>query len=157
MKPRSNVSARILSAVAAALSGCCACAGLAGCAESELEPQVPVNAQAVEHEKMRAPDIRDGFMQVAQPSYDSAPHSPGRVMWPRQTVSLGFIGDDPVGAHDYDPGTPPPHAPPAWTRPFPREWTRSHYGAGYGYGYGGDRGYDGYRVTPPGWQGGRGP
>ena len=115
---------------------CLLCASLAACAESELEPQVPVNAQLVEHEKMKAPDIRDGFMQVAQPSYDSAPRSPGRVMWPRHTISLGFIGDSPVGMHDRDPGTPPPHTSPYWSRPFPDEWTRSYYDYGYGGGYG---------------------
>jgi hypothetical protein len=102
---------------------------------------------------------------AAQPSYDSSPPSPGRVMWPRQTVSLGFIGDEPVGMHDGDPGTPPPHASPSWTRPFPRAWTRSYYGYyGGGRGYGGYGGYGGgygggyrYGVTPPPSPGGRGP
>ena len=83
-------------------------------AESELAPRTPVNAQIVQHEKMKNPDIRDGFMQVAQPLYESSPPPPP----PRRTVSLGFIGDEPVGLYG-----PPPE--PTWARPFPCHWTHT--------------------------------
>jgi hypothetical protein len=82
---------------------------VAACAESELEPQVPVNAQIVRHETMKNPDIRDGFPQIA--TYESPP--PGVY---RESVSLGYIGDEPLGR--YDAEGPPPHTPPYWTRPF---------------------------------------
>jgi hypothetical protein len=84
-----------------------------GCeARSEIAPRVPVNAQVVEHEKMQrspsgGPDIRDGFAQVAMPSYAfSGPSLP-----PRRTVSLGFIGDEPLGRFDPPPAQAPLEPP----------------------------------------------
>jgi hypothetical protein len=43
---------------------------------------------------------------------------------PRHTISLGYIGDWPLG-----PGDPPPEP---WWRPFPPAWEHDfHYGHGY--------------------------
>jgi hypothetical protein len=115
---------RTIAMIAVAASTLPACV-----AESEIEPRTPVNAQLVAHEKMKNPDIRDGFMQVAQPSYATSPPPPP----PRRTVSLGFIGDEPVGMY-----APPPE--PTWARPFPCHWTRT-------CGYVAPR-YDPYAVYP---------
>ena len=88
-----------------------------GCvdAESEVEPQTPVNAQLADHTEMRGPDIVDGFPQV----FGMAQHrAPPPV--PVRSVSLGFIGDAPLGTQ-----YTPPHREPYWTRPFPCRWTNS--------------------------------
>jgi hypothetical protein len=102
---------------------------LTGCAsESEIAPRTPVNAQLVRHEEMQNPDIRDGFMQVAEPSYAYAPPPA-----PRKSISLGFIGDEPLGRY-----ATPEHRDPSWTRPFPCHWTHTCWvppQAGYGRRY----------------------
>jgi hypothetical protein len=86
-----------------------------GCAdaESDLEPHTPVNAQLVDHTDVRAPEIVDGFPHVFAIAQSRTP-LPQRS----RTVSLGFIGDAPLGTEPT-----PPHQEPAWTRPFPCHWT----------------------------------
>jgi hypothetical protein len=37
-----------------------------------------------------------------------------------QSISLGFIGDQPIGVEPT-----PPHREPYWERPFPYHWTRT--------------------------------
>jgi hypothetical protein len=123
---------------------------LLACEESEVEPRVPVNAQVVQHEHMKNPDIRDGFPQVAYPSYAEPPPAP-----PSETVSLGYIGDEPLGR--YDAYGPAPHEPPYWTRPFgtlPHGVRPYAPNRGYGYGYGTrlrqyDAPYYPYYAPPP--------
>jgi len=97
-----------------AIGTACAIAAL-GCAdaESELEPQTPVNAQWVDPMRLRAPDIADSFPVVFVEAQRTAP--PRRRP---QSVSLGFIGDAPLGTE-----ATPPHHEPYWTRPFPCHWT----------------------------------
>lgn len=98
---------------AVSLLALCACD-----AESQVAPRVPVNAQVVDHTQLKGPDIRDSVPQLASPvvhpALGPAPEPPP----PRRTVSLGFIGDEPVGMH-----SPPPY--PKWARPFPCHWTHT--------------------------------
>jgi hypothetical protein len=89
----------------------------AGCtqAESRLEPRVPVNAQLVDHTKMRAPDIQDGFPRVFEMAAEVA--SPPEHV---RSISLGFIGDGKLGTEPT-----PQHHEPYWARPFPCHWTNT--------------------------------
>jgi hypothetical protein len=86
-----------------------------GCADGEsgLEPRTPVNAQLFDPTTMRAPDIADGFPQVFAMTEENTPPAlrPG-------SISLGYIGDAPLGTQPT-----PPHTEPYWTRPFPCHWT----------------------------------
>jgi hypothetical protein len=88
---------------------------VSGCAdgESEIEPRTPVNAQCVDATTLRAPDIMDGFPQVFAMAQENAPR-------PRRpsSISLGSVGDEPLGTQ-----ATPPHTEPYWTRPFPCHWT----------------------------------
>jgi hypothetical protein len=88
-----------------------------GCAdgESELEPRTPVNAQLADHTRMRAPDIEDGFPRVYAMSEQAEPRPR-----PSHSVSLGYIGDTPLGTEPT-----PPHHEPYWARPFPCHWTHT--------------------------------
>ena len=108
---------------ALAIAIACALAAF-GCAdaESELEPQTPVNtanadhaanAQWVDPTQMRAPDIADSFPVVFADAQRTAP-----PLRRTRSVSLGFIGDTPLGTE-----ATPPHHEPYWTRPFPCHWT----------------------------------
>lgn len=99
--------------IAAAAALLCACA-----AESEIAPRTPVNAQLVPHETMRNPDIRDGLPQLASPYADPTRGSAPPPAPPRRSISLGFIGDEPVGLSE-------PPGEPSWARPFPCHWTRT--------------------------------
>jgi hypothetical protein len=102
-------------------------------APSELAPQVPINAQQVDHTTMRAPAIADTFSTVFSMAEQSA------RPWERpRSISLGFIGDAPLGT------VPTPHhREPEWVRPFPCHWTGTCwmvpmlYGPPYFDGYGG--------------------
>jgi hypothetical protein len=106
-------------------------AALCGCAEDEQElvPQTPV--------AIRARDFRYGLTAPAdQPStvyvierpvdqYRATEIYPmGGYSFPppRRTVSLGYIGDWPVGRFDGGGG----HGLP-WWRPFPARWLRDSY------------------------------
>jgi hypothetical protein len=94
------------------------CTGLAlaalGCvAESQLEARTAADMEPPEASPARAPDIDDRFDAVFASSEDRAPR-PGHA----RSVSLGFIGDGPLGV---EPN--PPHEDPYWTRPFPCDWT----------------------------------
>jgi hypothetical protein len=93
-------------AVALAVSGCAD-------TESNIAPRTPVNAQLIDPTTLPAPDIVDGFPQVFAMAVENTP-PPQR---PR-SISLGFIGDAPLGTQPT-----PPHAEPYWTRPFPCHWT----------------------------------
>ena len=94
-----------------------ACALAAGCADaqSEIEPQVPVNAQLYDHTRMPAPDIVDSFPQAFAMTQSKAPRP-----WRPRSISLGFIGDGPLGTE-----ATPPHHEPYWARPFPCHWTNT--------------------------------
>lgn len=107
---------RFVSIAAAAMLAC-------GCADmqSDLEPHVPVNAQFVEHERMKAPDIRDGFDQTFYSMREAV--APPRM---RHSISLGYIGDSKIGTE-----WTPPHGEPYWSRPFPCHWTGT---CSHGYG-----------------------
>jgi len=106
-------------ALALAVSGCAD-------AESEIEPRTPVNAQLFDPTTLRAPDIVDGFPQVFAMAQENAP-PPQRPT----SLSLGFIGDAPLGTQPT-----PPHHEPYWTRPFPCHWTGScQFALRYGVSY----------------------
>jgi hypothetical protein len=63
----------------------------------------------------RATPIVEQFDQFAY----ADPHiTPPREHAP--SLSLGFMGDQPIGVLP-----DPPHREPAWTRPFPCHWTRT--------------------------------
>ncbi len=109
------------------------------CVESKLEPRSPdavvlaqPNAATLWiSEAVPERAAGDTFWSVAAP-----PRDPPPVLRPA-SISLGFIGDEPLGVN----GTPR-HFEPAWTRPFPREWTGSYRGS-YRYGGGSRAGYSG--------------
>ena len=102
------------------------------CVDSQLEPRAPEAVLLAQPgggklwvaESMPVAGAEDSFWKVAA-SQTQPPRRP-------TSISLGFIGDDPIGANGQTT-----HQEPAWTRPFPSEWTRSYYG-GRGY-YGRNR------------------
>jgi hypothetical protein len=102
---RSYGRAAYAAAIAVTLFGC------AG-AESEIEPRVPVDALRADPMQLRAPDISDGFPDAFAAATRDAPRP--RL---RRSISLGFIGDSPLGR---EPS--PPHQEPYWARPFPCHW-----------------------------------
>jgi len=120
---RANVRALLVCLLRA-----CACAlGLAGCHESDLEPASPLRGDW----SMRAADIPAQAMSPEVPALyvpDPAP-----ITARPRSVSLGFIGDEPLA--------PSPVMGPRW--PWVQEpfHMRGGYGYGgaYGYGYGGRR------------------
>ena len=112
-----------------------------GCAESMIDPVPPSTALDVP-DHVPALTVRGGAKAVEEtpvPTDDFWLVAPANfVAQPRvyrQSISLGFIGDEPVGR---EPG---PRQPP-WWRPFPARWTSSYYAGSYGRGF--HRGYRGY-------------
>ena len=114
---------------------------LGGCGAWDPEPETPATAAPREHGygwARRAPDqvsaeqayvavpqpvVEDNFWRIASPTYDRPP--PPR---PR-SISLGYIGDEPLG---WVPGGTSGEGP--WWRPFPPSWERSFHSPAYGYG-----------------------
>ena len=107
------------------------------CVESQLEPRAPDAVVLAQPgggklwvaEGMPAVGAEDSFWRVAAPET-----RPSRPYVPAKSISLGFIGDEPIGANGQ-----PTHYEPSWTRPFPASWTRSYYGGRGYYGGGGRR------------------
>jgi hypothetical protein len=92
---------------------------LAACGPSEIEPQTPVNAQFIDPACVDAPAIEDGFPEALARS--EALGRSRRAERPR-SVSLGEIGDSPIGL---EPN--PPHRVPEWEQAFPCDWTNTCY------------------------------
>jgi hypothetical protein len=84
---------RIVLSIGVAVTAC-------ACAESAVVPRSPV---------------RDTFPQRFRAAQEAAP-APPRA----HSVSLGFIGDAPIGL---EPN--PPYHLPWWERPFPCDWTNT--------------------------------
>ena len=102
------------------------------CVDSQLEPRAPEAVLLAEPnggklwvaEGVPLTGCEDSFWTVAAPQTQP----PRR---PATSISLGFIGDEPIGANGQTA-----HQEPAWTRPFPSEWTRPYYGGHGHYGSG---------------------
>ncbi len=78
-----------------------------------------MNAQFIDPACVDAPAIEDGFPEALARSEALGPSR--RAERPR-SVSLGEIGDSPLGL---EPN--PPHRVPEWEQPFPCDWTNTCY------------------------------
>ena len=83
----------------------CADGGRATHPRSSADDPMPTRATPVE-------DDFDEAVSLAQHITPPAEHPPSR--------SLGYLGAQPIGEVPN-----PPHHDPAWTRPFPCQWTRT--------------------------------
>jgi hypothetical protein len=92
---------------------------LSACGPSEIEPRTPVNAQFIDPTCVDAPAIEDGFPEaLARSQARASARRPERP----PSVSLGEIGDSPLGTEPT-----PPHRLPDWEQPFPCDWTNTCY------------------------------
>jgi hypothetical protein len=98
---------------------------LCSCAESWAEPRCWTTGVSQELEVSR------GAMSGGEPSVQrtatqespaqGAPEGQVQAVAPRMgSISLGYIGDNPVGT---EPS--PPYREPYWVRPFPCDWTNT--------------------------------
>jgi len=92
---------------------------LAACGPSEVEPRTPVNAQLLDPTCVDAPAIEDSFSETIA---RSEAHASARRSERPPSVSLGEIGDWPLGTEPT-----PPHRVPEWEQPFPCDWTNTCY------------------------------
>jgi hypothetical protein len=107
-----------------------------GCVEEEPPPRTAAYGYAPEppdeatNEQafvaVDMPVAQDNFWELATPEVEAPP--PPRP----QSISLGYIGDEPLGGNGNSGAREAP-----WWRPFPPRWESDYYGYyGYGYGYG---------------------
>ncbi|HEY3821037.1 MAG TPA: hypothetical protein VGL81_27925 [Polyangiaceae bacterium] len=92
-----------------------AACGCAGGGERVNGPRTARDARLDDPMPTRATPVEDHFDQTMALFLRITPpaeHPPSR--------SLGYLGDQPIGTLPT-----PPHHEPAWTRPFPCQWTSS--------------------------------
>jgi hypothetical protein len=91
---------------------------IVGCgnAERDIAPRSPADACPCEGATAgpSPADLADVPAQASAFVPPAPPPEPGVA----RSISLGFIGDSPIGVEPT-----PPHREPAWTRPFPCHWT----------------------------------
>ncbi len=96
--------------------------------ESTMAPRVPLAADPRCDVVASAPPSPAIHVDIPPPIVPTPRPRPARYLAPG-TVSLGFIGDDPIGRYPTVP-----HRAPAWSRPFQGGWSSGyntptrHYG-----------------------------
>ncbi len=95
---------------------------LPACAvESQIAPRSPLDVEPRCAPVASVPPPV-AHVDIAPPPVANAYFAPPARHLPPGSVSLGFIGDDPIGRHPTVP-----HRAPSWTRPFPSSWSSSYH------------------------------